>query len=73
MLPASCVKRAIQDPNTEPTINQPWPNYCAAFHWSYLIAPYMEQDNGQAGHVRPAAGPVGLAVGPVPAAATDQD
>jgi prepilin-type N-terminal cleavage/methylation domain-containing protein/prepilin-type processing-associated H-X9-DG protein len=45
VLPPSCVKRAIQDPNTEPTINQPWPNYCAAFHWSYLIAPYMEQDN----------------------------
>jgi prepilin-type N-terminal cleavage/methylation domain-containing protein/prepilin-type processing-associated H-X9-DG protein len=44
-LPPSCIKRAIQDPNTEPTINQPWPDYCAALHWSYLILPYLEQDN----------------------------
>jgi prepilin-type processing-associated H-X9-DG protein/prepilin-type N-terminal cleavage/methylation domain-containing protein len=44
-LPPSCVKRAIQDPNTEPAINQPWPNYCAALHWSYLILPDIEQDN----------------------------
>jgi prepilin-type N-terminal cleavage/methylation domain-containing protein/prepilin-type processing-associated H-X9-DG protein len=44
-LPPSCVKRAIQDPGTEPAINSPWPNYCAALHWSYLIAPYIEQDN----------------------------
>src|SRR6478752_2164680 len=44
-LPPSCIKRAIQDPNTEPTINQPWPDYCAALHWSYLLLPYIEQDN----------------------------
>ena len=30
---------------TEPAINSPWPNHCAGFHWSYLILPYIEQDN----------------------------
>jgi prepilin-type processing-associated H-X9-DG protein len=44
-LPPSCIKRAIQDPGTEPAINGPWPDYCAALHWSYVIAPYLEQDN----------------------------
>jgi prepilin-type N-terminal cleavage/methylation domain-containing protein/prepilin-type processing-associated H-X9-DG protein len=44
-LPPSCIKRAIQDPGTEPTINSPWPDYCAALHWSYIILPYIEQEN----------------------------
>ncbi|HJZ92257.1 MAG TPA: DUF1559 domain-containing protein [Gemmataceae bacterium] len=44
-LPPSVIKRAIQDPNTEPLINQPWPNYCAGYHWSFLIAPYVELNN----------------------------
>jgi prepilin-type N-terminal cleavage/methylation domain-containing protein/prepilin-type processing-associated H-X9-DG protein len=44
-LPPSVIKRAIQDPNTETAINSPWPNYCAGYHWSYLILPYIEQDN----------------------------
>jgi prepilin-type N-terminal cleavage/methylation domain-containing protein/prepilin-type processing-associated H-X9-DG protein len=44
-LPPSVVKRAIQDPGTEPTINSPWPDYCAGYHWSFLIAPYIEQEN----------------------------
>src|SRR5438045_702915 len=44
-LPPSCIKRAIQDPGTETVINSPWPNYCAALHWSYLLLPYIEQQN----------------------------
>jgi|SoiMethySBSTD1v2_1073268.scaffolds.fasta_scaffold735807_1 prepilin-type N-terminal cleavage/methylation domain-containing protein/prepilin-type processing-associated H-X9-DG protein len=44
-LPPSVIKRAIQDPGTEPAINSPWPNYCAGYHWSFLICPYIEQDN----------------------------
>src|SRR3982751_3490232 len=44
-LPPRVVRRAIEDPNTEPTINQPWPDYCAGYHWSYLILPYLEQQN----------------------------
>jgi prepilin-type N-terminal cleavage/methylation domain-containing protein/prepilin-type processing-associated H-X9-DG protein len=44
-LPPSCIKRAIQDPGTETAINSPWPDYCAALHWSYLLLPYIEQQN----------------------------
>jgi prepilin-type N-terminal cleavage/methylation domain-containing protein/prepilin-type processing-associated H-X9-DG protein len=50
-LPPSCIKKALQDPNTGgsgPQLqmnNSPWPDTTAVLHWSYLILPYMEQDN----------------------------
>jgi prepilin-type N-terminal cleavage/methylation domain-containing protein/prepilin-type processing-associated H-X9-DG protein len=44
MLPPSCWKKAIQDPTTNSAANQPLYNP-AALHWSYLLLPYLEQDN----------------------------
>jgi prepilin-type N-terminal cleavage/methylation domain-containing protein/prepilin-type processing-associated H-X9-DG protein len=43
-LPPSCIKRAIQDPTTSSPANLPTWNP-AALHWSFLILPYVEQDN----------------------------
>src|SRR6266699_1984541 len=39
-LPPSCWKQAIKDPANFPTY--PW--NASAFHWSYLLLPYIEQD-----------------------------
>jgi prepilin-type N-terminal cleavage/methylation domain-containing protein/prepilin-type processing-associated H-X9-DG protein len=50
-LPPSCIKKALQDPNSggagsaQQINNSPWPDTTAALHWSYLILPYVEQDN----------------------------
>jgi prepilin-type N-terminal cleavage/methylation domain-containing protein/prepilin-type processing-associated H-X9-DG protein len=48
-LPPSCVKRAIQDPTTgsagSVTRAQNTPYNPAAYHWSFLILPYVEQEN----------------------------
>ncbi len=50
-LPPSCIKKALQDPNSggvgspQQLNNSPWPDTTAALHWSYLILPYIEQDN----------------------------
>jgi prepilin-type processing-associated H-X9-DG protein len=50
-LPPSCIKKALQDPNSggagsaQQINNSPWPNTTAALHWSYLLLPYIEQDN----------------------------
>jgi prepilin-type N-terminal cleavage/methylation domain-containing protein/prepilin-type processing-associated H-X9-DG protein len=48
-LPPSCIKKAIQDPTTggagTVTFAQNNPYNPAAFHWSFLILPYVEQDN----------------------------
>src|SRR5262249_3922559 len=48
-LPPSCWKKAIQDPtsgNAGPPPNQTWiqnnPYNPAAFHWSYILLPYLE-------------------------------
>jgi prepilin-type N-terminal cleavage/methylation domain-containing protein/prepilin-type processing-associated H-X9-DG protein len=42
-LPPNCIKKALQDPSGNPTQNNPYNP--AAYHWSYLILPYIEQDN----------------------------
>jgi prepilin-type N-terminal cleavage/methylation domain-containing protein/prepilin-type processing-associated H-X9-DG protein len=50
-LPPSCIKKSIQDPSTGSgtpgsityIANNPYNP--AAFHWSFLILPYIEQDN----------------------------
>src|SRR5947209_6814934 len=46
-LPPSCWKKAIQDPTTGAagslTFQQNNPYNPAAFHWSYIILPYIEQ------------------------------
>jgi prepilin-type N-terminal cleavage/methylation domain-containing protein/prepilin-type processing-associated H-X9-DG protein len=50
-LPPSCIKKALQDPNSggmgsaQQINNSPWPDTTAALHWSYLLLPYIEQDN----------------------------
>jgi prepilin-type N-terminal cleavage/methylation domain-containing protein/prepilin-type processing-associated H-X9-DG protein len=41
-LPPSCVKKAIQDPTSAPAVNMPLYNP-AAWHWSFLILPHIEQ------------------------------
>jgi prepilin-type N-terminal cleavage/methylation domain-containing protein/prepilin-type processing-associated H-X9-DG protein len=41
-LPPSCIQKAIQDPGTDPTQNNPYKPQ--ALHWSYLILPFIEQD-----------------------------
>jgi prepilin-type N-terminal cleavage/methylation domain-containing protein/prepilin-type processing-associated H-X9-DG protein len=46
VFPPSCWKKAIQDPTTggnAATVNAQWNP--SALHWSYIIAPYMEQDS----------------------------
>jgi prepilin-type N-terminal cleavage/methylation domain-containing protein len=47
--PPSCWKKAIQDPSTggvgSVTKQENTPYVPSALHWSYIIAPYMEQDN----------------------------
>jgi prepilin-type N-terminal cleavage/methylation domain-containing protein/prepilin-type processing-associated H-X9-DG protein len=47
--PPSCWKKAIQDPTTGAagslTYQQNHPYNPAALHWSFLILPYVEQDN----------------------------
>jgi prepilin-type N-terminal cleavage/methylation domain-containing protein/prepilin-type processing-associated H-X9-DG protein len=51
LLPPACVKKALQDPNSggagsaQQINNSPWPDTTAALHWSYLVLPYVEQDN----------------------------
>jgi prepilin-type N-terminal cleavage/methylation domain-containing protein/prepilin-type processing-associated H-X9-DG protein len=51
ILPPSCLKKALQDPNSggagsvQQVNNSPWPDTTAALHWSYLILSYIEQDN----------------------------
>jgi prepilin-type N-terminal cleavage/methylation domain-containing protein len=51
-LPPSCIRKSIQDPSTgngspgTPTYNMNNPTYNpGTFHWSFVILPYMEQDN----------------------------
>ena len=50
-LPPSCIKKALQDPNSggagspQQLNNSPWPDTTGALHWSYIILPYVEQDN----------------------------
>jgi prepilin-type N-terminal cleavage/methylation domain-containing protein/prepilin-type processing-associated H-X9-DG protein len=50
-LPPSCIKKALQDPNSggvgspQQLNNSPWPDTTAALHWSYLVLPSVEQDN----------------------------
>src|SRR5262249_48756920 len=48
-LPPSCWKKAIQDPTTGGAGSVTWtqnnPYNPAALHWSYLILPYVEQEN----------------------------
>jgi prepilin-type N-terminal cleavage/methylation domain-containing protein/prepilin-type processing-associated H-X9-DG protein len=48
-IPPNCWKKAIQDPTTGSMGSLTWqqnnPYNPAAFHWSYLLLPYMEQDN----------------------------
>ena len=49
-LPPSCIKKALQDPNSggagsaQQTNNSPWPDTASAVHWSYLVMSYVEQD-----------------------------
>ncbi len=49
-LPPACIKKALQDPNSggagsaQQINNSPWPDTTAAYHWSYVILPYLEQD-----------------------------
>jgi prepilin-type N-terminal cleavage/methylation domain-containing protein/prepilin-type processing-associated H-X9-DG protein len=49
-LPPSCIKKALQDPNTggagsaQQLNNSPWPDTTAALHWSYLVLPFVEQE-----------------------------
>ena len=38
----SCWKKSIQDPGTNAAQNTPYQP--SALHWSYIIAPYIEQD-----------------------------
>src|SRR5262245_34866959 len=51
VFPPSCLKKCIQDPTTTGGMEgsltwlQNNPYNPAAFHWSYLVLPYMEQDN----------------------------
>jgi len=49
VLPPACIKRGIQDPTTggagTPTRTMNEPYNPAAFHWSFVILPYIEQDN----------------------------
>jgi prepilin-type N-terminal cleavage/methylation domain-containing protein/prepilin-type processing-associated H-X9-DG protein len=40
-LPPSCWKQAIKDPGNVPTI----PYNTQAYHWSYMLLPYVEQGN----------------------------
>src|SRR5688572_1845283 len=46
-LPPSCIKKSIQDPTTGGTsgvtFQQNNPYNPAAFHWSYLLLPFVEQ------------------------------
>jgi prepilin-type processing-associated H-X9-DG protein len=51
-LPPSCIKKALQDPTSGGTgpqnVNNNTPSYVdnvSALHWSYLILPFIEQDN----------------------------
>jgi prepilin-type N-terminal cleavage/methylation domain-containing protein len=40
--PPSCVKKSIQDPGTVASQNAPY--LPSAYHWSYLLLPYSEQE-----------------------------
>lgn len=42
-LPPSCIKKSIKDPSDAPLQNTPYNP--AALHWSFVILPYIEQDN----------------------------
>src|SRR5688572_30289534 len=48
-LPPACVKKSIQDPTTGGAGSVTWaqnnPYNPSAYHWSFLILPYIEQDN----------------------------
>src|SRR5215211_6301827 len=48
-LPPSCIKKAIQDPTTGAAGSLTWqqnnPYNPAAYHWSFLVLPYIEQEN----------------------------
>ena len=43
-LPPSCWKKGLQDPTSNPAVNMPLYNP-AAYHWSFIILPYIEQGN----------------------------
>jgi prepilin-type N-terminal cleavage/methylation domain-containing protein/prepilin-type processing-associated H-X9-DG protein len=42
-IPPNCWKRALQDPTSNPSVNNPYNP--AGFHWSFILLPYVEQDN----------------------------
>src|SRR5262245_56208345 len=42
-LPSGCWKKSIQDPGTNAGHNTPYQPQ--AFHWSFIIAPFIEQNN----------------------------